>query len=283
MKRTQRFTFTFLLLTMAGYVAVSQITEARRYFPHSTGNTWRWYTYPQGTTWDNCITKDSIGNDGTIFVFYDNATSPRYKIDTLANVYQFVQPSSVFLWFKLAAQDGDSFYTWNNTYKVKVSVQNGVLFGHQTIIKTFSWYPNPPGTYVYVRQSLARDFGHIRTYDDLRDDNATGCIIDSVRYGSLVSVPEGLQRAPLAFRLEQNYPNPFNPRTTIRYSVLFPENIRLSVLDMLGKELAVLVDAHRSAGEHSVTFDAGDLASGIYFYKLRADHLIEVRKMILAK
>lgn len=85
------------------------------------------------------------------------------------------------------------------------------------------------------------------------------------------------------FYLHQNYPNPFNPATTIRYRVARTANVTLKIYDLTGREVAVLVNGPRSAGEHEVVFDAGGLASGIYFYRLSAGGFSQVRKMMLLR
>ena len=73
---------------------------------------------------------------------------------------------------------------------------------------------------------------------------------------------------PSAFRLEQNYPNPFNPSTTIRYELSSRTDVVLKIFDLLGQEVATLVDEEKSAGRYEVSWDAGRIASGMYFYRL---------------
>ncbi len=88
---------------------------------------------------------------------------------------------------------------------------------------------------------------------------------------------------PQTHELAQNYPNPFNPSTTIRFALPQAEQVRLAVYDMLGRELAVLVDGQRPAGWHSATFDARDLASGMYLYRLEAGAQVITQQMVLVK
>ncbi len=93
---------------------------------------------------------------------------------------------------------------------------------------------------------------------------------------------------PFVYKLEQNYPNPFNPVTVIRYSI--PENqfVSLKLYNVLGKEVAVLVNAKKEAGRHAIEFNGRDLASGIYFYKLEAEgnsgqKFVSTKRMVLIK
>ena len=85
------------------------------------------------------------------------------------------------------------------------------------------------------------------------------------------------------FNLEQNYPNPFNPSTTISYQLPATRYVNLKVFDILGNEIATLINEEKPAGSYEVKFDASKLSSGIYFYTLYAGDFIETRKMLLLK
>lgn len=88
---------------------------------------------------------------------------------------------------------------------------------------------------------------------------------------------------PSYYSLDQNYPNPFNPVTSIKFSVPKQEFVTLKIYDLLGKEVAVLVNGITQAGFHTVDFNGGDLASGIYFYRINAGDFSSVKKMVLVK
>ncbi len=85
------------------------------------------------------------------------------------------------------------------------------------------------------------------------------------------------------FRLHQNYPNPFNPATKIGFSLPEAADVRLEVFDVTGRQVALLLNEHKPAGHHDVTFDAGDLSSGVYLYRIQAGGHIETRKMLFMK
>ena len=89
--------------------------------------------------------------------------------------------------------------------------------------------------------------------------------------------------APVQFELSQNYPNPFNPSTTINFSIPQSSNVTLRIFNTLGQEVKTLVDQYMLSGNHSIVFNATELNSGIYFYKLEAGQYAEVRKMTLIK
>ena len=100
---------------------------------------------------------------------------------------------------------------------------------------------------------------------------------------STTSVGDDNLKSPNSFALEQNYPNPFNPSTSIQYRVSSISQVILKVYDVLGNEVATLVNEEKPVGSYEVKFDASGLSSGIYFYKLQAGSLVETRKMILMK
>ena len=105
-----------------------------------------------------------------------------------------------------------------------------------------------------------------------------------VNAGSPVSVEdENTLQSPVTFNLYQNYPNPFNPSTSIRYAISSNQFVKLKVYDVLGNEVATLVDEYKAAGSYEVKFDAAQLSSGIYFYKLHAGNFVETKKMILLR
>ncbi|MGQ9805656.1 MAG: T9SS type A sorting domain-containing protein [Chlorobiales bacterium] len=99
-------------------------------------------------------------------------------------------------------------------------------------------------------------------------------------YSVVVEVDAGL---PSLFVLEQNYPNPFNPTTTIRYQLPVSSTVSLIIYDVLGKEVATLVKGRQEAGSYNLNFNASNLASGVYFYRLQAGNFVQTKKMILVK
>ena len=105
----------------------------------------------------------------------------------------------------------------------------------------------------------------------------------------------GTENLPNAFKLEQNYPNPFNPTTTINYSIptlieqtnvasdFSLSNVKLKVFDILGKEVTTLVNKKQTPGNYQVIFNAKNLTSGIYFYRLQSGNYIQTKKMLILR
>jgi len=101
--------------------------------------------------------------------------------------------------------------------------------------------------------------------------------------GDLSSIDEVSGSTPTEYALEQNYPNPFNPSTKIRFSLLKANHVTLKVFNMLGQEVATLVDNFKNAGTFEVNFDTVNLPTGSYFYQITAGEFTSVKKMILMK
>lgn len=108
-------------------------------------------------------------------------------------------------------------------------------------------------------------------------------IILKVYVTRTTGITQNNSEIPTGYKLEQNYPNPFNPTTNIKFALPKSGAISLKVYNMLGKEVAVLVNKDLQAGEYTVDFNAVNLASGIYFYKLQTNEFSQIRKMSLVK
>jgi len=99
-------------------------------------------------------------------------------------------------------------------------------------------------------------------------------------YSKTIEVDLG---APKKFELSQNYPNPFNPTTTIRFSLPEASTVKLTIYNILGQEIKTLLNEFKESGIHTINFNASELNSGIYIYKLEAGNFVQTRKMTLVK
>ena len=98
-----------------------------------------------------------------------------------------------------------------------------------------------------------------------------------------VGINDASSSIPKEYRMSQNYPNPFNPTTTIEFALPRQSNVRLTVINMLGQVVRVLLDGPCTAGTHRLTLDASNLTSGVYFYRLQAENFVDVKKLTLLK
>jgi len=138
------------------------------------------------------------------------------------------------------------------------------------------------GTSVSVQLAQATTY-----YWTVRGKNGTNYgVWSSIRNfltkGSITGIGDG-KEMPKEFSLSQNYPNPFNPTTVIRYSILSTSLVTLKIYDVLGREIATLLNEEKPAGKYEVNFDASRLSSGLYIYRITAGNFVDTKKMILMK
>lgn len=117
-----------------------------------------------------------------------------------------------------------------------------------------------------------------------KDDISTISAIGQVNDLTMMQLEDiDLKVLPAEFALLQNYPNPFNPSTTISYQLPVDANVKITVYNMLGQQVAVLVNEMKSAGTYNLTFDMSQFASGAYFYRIQANEFISIKSMTLIK
>jgi hypothetical protein len=116
------------------------------------------------------------------------------------------------------------------------------------------------------------------------DTTATSNSIFFPTASIVTEVEEASTRVPMSYALYQNYPNPFNPQTTISYSLPQVSTVTIKVYDLMGREVATLMQNEKKGqGNYEISFDASNLSSGVYFYKLQTERFIETKQMVLVK
>ena len=205
-----------------------------------------------------------------------------------ANVYRKTQNGESLL-DSLLIQKGDTITTI--PYLEFTTCYDTTSFfwaGHQFHIKRLYWFD---GGIAGNNHDLAKGIGIIYKY--FKNEGTLGntdtliyALINGTQYGTRVDTP--VEETPQSYqpstiRLYQNYPNPFNPTTTIRYELARPGPVRLTVYNVLGQQVSVLVNTRQAAGSHQVTFNASRLGSGVFFFQLQAGDKVLVKKMLLMK
>ncbi len=173
--------------------------------------------------------------------------------------------------------------TTNSPLMYKASEATTYLFGNNVNTMTFAY---EGGIDNFYGIKITREFGFISWNSSSIFENyyktLIGCELSDIVYGTLTEVSAETEKLN-RYSLKQNYPNPFNPTTMISWQSPQSGRQTLKVYNILGKEVATLVNEFRSAGNYEVNFDAGNLSSGVYFYKLQAGSFVETKKMILVK
>lgn len=170
---------------------------------------------------------------------------------------------------------------------------SGTCYSFNNVLDRF-WYCRGTGVYWSSNNgaNFASQFADTGTYIAMNlklDGNIIrGWAVTSngriARYHETISgISNNQNTMPENYVLMQNYPNPFNPSTKINFAIPKAGNVKLMVFDVLGREISVLVNEYRQAGNHTVVFDAENLASGIYFYSIETGDFTDTKKMILIK
>lgn len=188
--------------------------------------------------------------------------------------YQFFSnvPDSLII---LASTDGGTtFISAARLGPLQMVTCNAPPFGCRVWLKRKYWLPTGTNKIQFLGKS---GFG----------DNL---YLDSICIGPNVTGISNINSIVTNYSLEQNYPNPFNPSTSIKFSIPKSSDVKLVITDVLGREVRILVNGFKTAGNYDVNFDAGELSSGIYFYKLEARQVgsstgtfTETKKMLLIK
>lgn len=190
---------------------------------------------------------------------------------------------------------GSASYTYGRIYFVNPNT--GALISADTslsIINTAAWNFAVTGTYNNRTCAHGTASGYASTYDVKFDENKNlytqsyyGWTVDKWRYNGTLPTISSVENIggtlPETFVLKQNYPNPFNPTTNIEFSLSGSAFVSLKVFDILGKEVATLVNEEQSAGNYKVPFDASNLPSGTYFYTMRSGNFSQTKKLIVVK
>lgn len=201
---------------------------------------------------------------------------------TLANAVNITNAPVIFIDF-FHKYDTEQGYDFCN---VEVSSNNGTNW--QTV-KTFTgespdWTNENFDLTTFANASSQMKIRFRLTSDGFK--NADGWYVDDVKLYNYNVGPVGIPGnnvSPASFSLEQNYPNPFNPSTVIKYNIPNSAHVSIKVFDILGNEVAQVVNEKKNPGSYEVEFNGANLSSGVYFYKITAGSFTDVKRMMMIK
>jgi hypothetical protein len=286
------FSLSLLLSAEPGYTQPDSVLS---YMPLDIGNQWQYkvhyivYGPPHTDTTTyysvSMVERDTTMPNGYQYQVLKNASEAKYiHIDsTTACVYEYEGNSSRGLKTdSLRCSEGDLFGRGSLCDFIEIAS----VLNHQTWIMGIS-RPRPDIT---VSHTLAMDLGIIyqyvyKSFGWGREEIYTLVYakINGVEYGELVNSTEDISNRISSYTLHQNFPNPFNPITTINYDVPERSLVSLKIYDVLGNEIATVVDEEKIAGEYEIVFNSETLPSGVYFYQLKVREYVETKKMVLMK
>lgn len=258
------------------------------YYPLHNSNMWNYSV--SGTSEKITVISDSLFQNGKSYSILsgDDIVGGKYvRADSQFVYYYDTVTNEDIPFFKLNGKVGDStgvrFRDYVRVYITQID--STTMFDEK--IHYINYLIE---SLTITKVTLSDKFGPISSsyYDDPPPPwpnytyNLIGCEINGIKYGDIVSVKHE-KEIPGKIVLFQNYPNPFNPSTTISYQIPKASNVTITIFDCLGREIKILVDEFKQQGFYSKNFDALYLASGIYFYQLRAGEFISTKKMIVLR
>lgn len=228
-------------------------------------------------------------NEGIAFKNSDQVT----KNIVLQTVLDDENSEKVFLIENMNLTHNDSVFV-SESDRDKLIIKN---YGQNKNYDLYLRSASDTGQSIFIHPAIPQNFNSSHTivpdWNDLQnqpvkiliDLGNNGTIDDSIFVKNQATNvgDEGSLLSPDNYNLAQNYPNPFNPVTTIKYSIPETGNVSLKVYDILGNQVASLVNEEKTQGVYSVTFDASNLSSGVYLYKLQAGSYVETKKMLYLK
>ncbi len=266
------------------------------FYPVHTGDFWLYkisdYNYDTGY-YEYYNKKSVIGdtlfpNNKSYKIVKEGYDFHYQRFDTLNGlVLEFLEwDSTEFVLFDLTFVIGDKFdtaYSFFESLRL-IAEEDSLIFNETLPQKRFKAIGSLRTDNIYLSNKLGKvyedgdyDFGEY--YIELQ-----GAVIDGVVYGdTTVTAIENNRPKLQNFTLAQNYPNPFNPQTIISYNLAKNCSVKIKIFDLAGREVKSLVSENQIAGQHSVTFIADNLASGVYYYRINAGDFVQTKKMILLR
>ena len=285
-----------LLLMLSIYAITNNVLQCQNYnkfsyFPLSVGNKWFFSQGNDGVIRKQLeIQKDTILSDGYSYSKFDLQS---INIDPSSSLYEqeyfylrrvnntiVEYPNRIILDFDMNI--GDTVYSFFRAHYPSVlnRIATDNVFG-----RNLSTYTFIVSSYNYYCFTDSIGFNQLMgsTFHDWMPEKLLGCEVDGKVYGHVITGIENHNEIFVDYEVYQNYPNPFNPVTKIKYSIPKASQVIIKVYDVLGKEVSTLVNQFRNAGEYEVEFNAINIPSGVYIYKMVSGNVVKAKKLLFLK
>lgn len=270
-------------------------------YPLQIGNVWQYHdSYDSTYGWTHKTIKDTIMSNGLTYIMLmaDNVGGyfdGYYRQDGSKVFYYGRYPTSDTtyqdyeeLWYDFSKTTGDTVRVTvqanpPDTITVRV-IDDRIMNVFGKMRRTWVFYETSKRTSVDILRQVADSIGLIYVGGEGGIAfSLFGAIINGTKYGTITKVKDPHQFAPNTYLVYQNYPNPFNPTTTISYQLPAKNVVTLRVYDLLGREIAVLVNEQQDAGTYSTQWNGSQFSSGIYIAVMRAGSFTAAKKLMLMK
>ncbi len=289
----------FLLFLSFPYNGYSSDTSSVKFMPLSVGNLWIYdYLTQSGFQYSTVtrVTSDTVINNRRYFKIAGSFFNGWYRTDTTTgSLMMYGGLNNCNYYYQESLRD--SLAIISGMYSCNI-LAGGNLLSNVTVLNTLT-------SAVSVQYGVGNSFSNLKyakyiglyTASDylmnvpVRTYNLRGARINNIVYGDTSGLTGLLNinsDIPNSFSLSQNYPNPFNPQTKIKFAVPptvkgQTSNVELIIYDLLGREVATLVNDELKPGKYEADWDGSNYSSGVYFYKLISNEFTETRKMVLMK
>ena len=279
-----------------GIFANADTDTVVNYFPLNVGD---WSLFAEYRVIDNIYLGDTTFVFDTLDLFGNTywsmwgsqIYSGYFRTDENGNVFTLSNDSTESIIYKFDIAVGDTFAPDSNVYgsphiqtminKNTTAITPAGEFHNCIMIMTESTQHTDSEQFIW----FAPNVGIVKTYL-LAWDITLGLYsakIGTTYYGDIVSIKEDAVSNLKSYLLMQNYPNPFNPMTKISYSLPRSSDVSIIIYNLIGEEVTRLVDGFQQAGEHTALWNASNISSGIYFYRLQVGDFVQTKKMVLLK
>jgi len=229
--------------------------------------------FPNGSSVNvQAVSPFTIGTKRYIFLNWSDGGDTSHNIIINSNLNLTANFKTQFKMIMNSSQ-GNTF-GGNNFYDSAQAFSFGVLSreigGHHFL----GWDGAGPGAYTSPDST-----GN----DSLVTLSINNVIVETVRWTGVIGIQNISSEIPQVYKLYQNYPNPFNPTTTINFDIIKAGNVKITLYDILGKEVITVVNENVQPGKYRTTFNAENLASGLYFYKIATNDFTDIKKLVVIK
>ena len=257
------------------------------YYPLQVGNLWQYHNVDPMETYiwqDEIVGDTTLPNGFKYSLFSGISLGANFLRQENSKVYAYdIADSTEYVLFDFNAKANDTISIFHN--KTRTIVLHSII---DTLSKKqwnfYEYWGDSAYSYIFYNWTIVDSIGLTNlTIEPGTQYYLMGAKINGKIIGTITNVSERSKIIPNKVILMQNYPNPFNPSTTIKFILSHADNVELKIYNLLGEEILTLINMYYSSGEHQIKWNASNISSGIYFYKIKTSNYSETKKLLLLK